>query len=672
MEHSVLTRDFRPSIASAAASILVTLFALGAPAVGEAHAAPPLTYPRLALYTNAVGAMSSAALDTIARYDLVALNEPPHRIRALRQRNPEIELFYIWMPQNFVGWNENSTTWHPDTTWSLIRLCQFYAQKNDWYLRDTNGERIPEWDGYAANWTRHCPRGTYGTSRGLTYVEWLVQEALPSFTGGSEVHPAMGWDGQGYQGLILEVLVDCVGSIGWERYANADPDQNGVADGVYGFCSQGGADDPLSVLYREQNELFHQRFWDAVGHETPVVLSGRNPYINPAWWTDVTGYKFEGWVHRPEEPWQDWRDFFYGLHDSSGREFWGPGYQWAEWEAGHLGNDPREGWDTSLLQIFVKPQDSKPQDSEAERQRVKRLGFATTLLGNGYFMYTSDQQPEYDWEFGEALGPFRREPFGGLGFRTDTLYVREFEHGFVEVNPNARPVRGIAPFDARFGFWNNVATLRARAAGRSKVWIDFRVPGGLAQPAADGYELRYAMFPIDLETWKYATPVPGGPLQSPAGQGVFLEVTGLYARTDYWFALRSTSNGRLSPILSNVARTKTKKEQILEDPADVDDALLPLAPPMLSLAPNPSAGQVTVRLALSRPAAGRIEILDASGRRVHSLAGEDSRGAGAHVFTWDGRLADRTPAPGGVYWVRFVGTGESADRSATARLVHVR
>jgi hypothetical protein len=69
-------------------------------------------------------------------------------------------------------------------------------------------------------------------------------------------------------------------------------------------------------------------------------------------------------------------------------------------------------------------------------------------------------------------------------------------------------------------------------------------------------------------------------------------------------------------------------------------------------APNPSPGATAWRLALPEPAPVRARVYDAGGRLVrHLLAGPLT--AGEHLLRWDGRDADGSPSPGGIYFLRL-------------------
>jgi len=535
-------------------SLALTLAGLGRPL--PASGAPEMPHwPKRAQYVCKVGDMTSAQLDTLSRYDLVVLSVGPNTVQELRRRDPGIELFFAWMPQNIVNWSEGSTAWYPDTTWSLIRLAQFYAIQNDWFLYDVNGNRIAEWDGWASNWTRYCPKGTYGTSRGLNYAEWLTQVAIPRMVSGNSAWQPWGPGSSAYDGLMMEVLVDCVGSWGNPAYAIADPDRDGLPEGVDDGCTGGGDQDSLSILYREMNETFHEATSWCQDQGIPVLNNTGNVFMGPSWRTDFSGVKIEGWLSWSDQWFQDWWDWFYGLRDPTNTAMWGPGYKWAETFVNHHGVDAEEGWDRSLLE--VRP---KPGTSPSTCQRLKRWGLGTTLLGNGYFIYTMDEcglfwQPELDWDFGQPLGEHWREVHSGRT-ATDTLYVRQFENGFVEVNPNAFVVSGVPAQDSRFGFWQTIEDLSAEAVAPDSVVIAFTAPPP-GPSEVESLELRYAQAPITPENWDEALPCSAEPLVPRPGERMELRLGGLDEDTAYYFAARNRVHGRQEPGLSNLATVTT-------------------------------------------------------------------------------------------------------------------
>ena len=85
-----------------------------------------------------------------------------------------------------------------------------------------------------------------------------------------------------------------------------------------------------------------------------------------------------------------------------------------------------------------------------------------------------------------------------------------------------------------------------------------------------------------------------------------------------------------------------------------DLAALALAP----VRPNPSRGASVLRYTLARAGDVRLELLDAAGRRVRTLAAGASA-AGQHELAWDGRDAGGHAAAAGLYWARLTCAGET-------------
>ena len=94
---------------------------------------------------------------------------------------------------------------------------------------------------------------------------------------------------------------------------------------------------------------------------------------------------------------------------------------------------------------------------------------------------------------------------------------------------------------------------------------------------------------------------------------------------------------------------------------------LPSGFALLGVEPNPSRDEC--RVALCVPATGRVEleVWDAAGRRVRSLA-KQTLFAGTHEFHWDGATGVGKRAPAGVYFLRARWQGREIRRS----LVRVR
>jgi hypothetical protein len=90
-------------------------------------------------------------------------------------------------------------------------------------------------------------------------------------------------------------------------------------------------------------------------------------------------------------------------------------------------------------------------------------------------------------------------------------------------------------------------------------------------------------------------------------------------------------------------------------------------PLVLAAQPNPFRSSVEIRLRRELPAAARVAVFDATGRRIRDL-GTTATESGVATFRWDGRDETGRVLPGGVYWAR----AETNGARAVARLVLVR
>ena len=152
----------------------------------------------------------------------------------------------------------------------------------------------------------------------------------------------------------------------------------------------------------------------------------------------------------------------------------------------------------------------------------------------------------------------------------DTLYVRLFDQGMVEVNPNLIAIDEIPPQDTRFTFWMPVQDLDATDFGPNRMRVEWTSPHG-EEASPDSFELRYASTPITMETWDDATPYPGNPIEADPGQPISIVISGVPGGQSYYLATRSHTRGRLEPILSNTAETQVNGSSDLIPPGQISD-----------------------------------------------------------------------------------------------------
>jgi len=470
----------------------------------------------------------------------------------MRARNPHQRIFHIFMPQSIVSYNDEETFWHADTSWSLDRLCQFYAQQNDWYLYDIFGGRIQQWGCWVANWTPYCPLGVYGTSKGMTYAQWYIEVALPqiAFHSLDAWGEPWGWGSSAYDGIAWETLYECPACCEADQFRYADPDRDGEPEGIEGTCFDGG-DDTLRRLYREVNDDFFARLQSALPSDFVINTNRGGVSLNPTWAWEMNGLKLEDWNPSRTNPARSWWSWMYGRRGYGGT-FIGDGYEFAERVMHRSGIDELDGWDVSWLMLWTRGAEWPP----AYKARMQRFGLGTTMLGDGYFIFTKDQHyPTWfgalDWDFGAPLEGFQKETATG-----DTLYVRRFEKGVVEVNPYPHTVQGVAVEDARFSFWLTISDLMVDDAGADHVMLRWVVPSSQVN-GIQSTEIRYAEFPITPENWNMATPAPSGPVSGSPGETIRYSVRELPPETTFYFAAKNTVRGRLEPLISNVVSAVT-------------------------------------------------------------------------------------------------------------------
>lgn len=525
-------------------------------------------YPKVLTYSSGINELPAATQDSLSWYDVLVCMDRPETIASLRARNPDQRYLWQIQPQYVEGYTEQNPWWMPDTLWSPKRLFMVYAKQNDWYLRDINGNIVTDGIHYLINWTADCPVGTFGSSKGLRASQWIASVALPAITlSGRGPLPRWSWDSyDSYNGIMFEILADCLGSYGWQNYQYADPDRDGVAEGVTHTCSMGGANDPLSVLFRAENEEFYARLAAAFPQDFVFTINENTSPIGPWWRTRLSGMKFENWMRGCCPNWGDWWDWFYGITPPGQFDTnWGAGYYWAETSFDKPVDDRLKGWDLSYI-VTWKEKNKAP----AENLRQMRFGLGTTMLGDGYFDYSYDDrrpqwQPEFDWDFGLPLAEFSKELYGA-----DTLYVRAFSKGMVEVNPYGHKVNGVSVHDTRFTFWLPVQDLAATAVGTDTIRATWTAPDG-DHNDADSYELRYATFPLTIENWEAATPYDGNPVYALPGAPVAVYISSVPPGATYYLAVRTTTQGRPEPILSNSAEVSIENVADTIGPDAIDD-----------------------------------------------------------------------------------------------------
>ncbi|HYM82422.1 MAG TPA: metallophosphoesterase [Candidatus Limnocylindria bacterium] len=188
--------------------------------------------------------------------------------------------------------------------------------------------------------------------------------------------------------------------------------------------------------------------------------------------------------------------------------------------------------------------------------------------------------------------------------------------------------------------------------------------GGDGRPAGDGAYAKATLGTGPNEGAIYAVAgssaqVGGGTLNHPVNVislnelgSMVLDVNG--SRMDARF-LSSTGQVRDS-------FTIIKGAPVAVEPRGSESALS-----LLSSEPNPFALETRISFRLSAPGPARLQVLDALGRRVRTLA-EGPRTAGRHDLTWDGRDDRGEPLGAGVYFAVL----ETPTGTWARRMVRIR
>lgn len=190
-------------------------------------------------------------------------------------------------------------------------------------------------------------------------------------------------------------------------------------------------------------------------------------------------------------------------------------------------------------------------------------------------------------------------------------------------------------------------------------WIQWTAPGddGLVGRAAV-YDLRYSSVPLTSANFDQALTILGLPAPSIAGTLEQFLVSGLPEEAAIYLAIKSADERGNWSAISNVL---LRPGQTAADNS-----------PMLDLSfsapsPNPARGSVHWSFALPRSAQVQVDVFDAMGRHVHTVA-SGRRPAGRGELEWDLHDDRGAPVAAGIYFVK----ARLDARLWTRRLIVVR
>lgn len=374
--------------------------------------------PKIAVYSQAIGGLTQEEQDTIAKADLLIYAGRPEIVGNLRVKNPLLKLAWKFIPQFVDRWDNK---WVRDILWSPLRAYQRAVEEHPgWWMRDIHDHVIFNEQGQrVVNWTPYCPRTTteYGSCRVSEYLAKLFIDMAKN----ERFWPRWSWeDTDTVNAIAFDVLADCLGTIGPTSLADADPDNDDEPEGVSKPCSQGGNVQTLTGLMRIENTLFHRMLVTGLP-DVPIILGDVSKWSGPSWYRKAWGYKLENWMRV-----HDWDEWWYGKER-------GVGYYRTAVENPHKTN-------YTLLYVRHQPDWSK----EANEKRMM-YGLCTTLLLDGYFVWTEDERhplwhPAFNFQIGYPLeDPTEIQP---------GLWRRKYSEVTIIVNSTKE---AIGPYEAESG-----------------------------------------------------------------------------------------------------------------------------------------------------------------------------------------------------------------------------
>lgn len=235
-----------------------------------------------------------------------------------------------------------------------------------------------------------------------------------------------------------------------------------------------------------------------------------------------------------------------------------------------------------------------------------------------------------------APGP----PLSGCSVVRWGLHMDIEVHNFLNED---RHVNVLADWDMDGKWTGTVSACPDGSVVTEHVLVNFVVPGGFHGPLS-------ALFPPDF-------------------------VAGMPADGMVWFRFTISDAPVLAPWNGEATfgdgETEDYLFRVVTPPVDApelgDAGARGLGLRLDSVSPNPMTDAATVRLATGRSGWMRVNVYDAAGRQVATLA-DEWQAAGSHQVTWNGRDAANREATPGVYFVRATQAGQSV----TAKLVRVR
>jgi hypothetical protein len=565
--------------------------------------------------------VTSADLQELAKWDVLVLDadfphENPGAIDQIRALNPEIQIL------GYIPINGLSEVGYLRPSETVLHKYWDGVSADGFWLYDTAGGLVHDWPGKGStNLTPNSPVN----AQGQKYWQWFAHfvDDVVWQHGQSE------WDG-----IFLD---DVWNGISWLNSILAypiDSDRNGVADPAAQLDAWWtAANDSCTALLRQ-----------LVGPGVPVMGNGANTCYGALNGTMIESFPYNGAADQNNiygYAWTKWTLTYYGSYFSGIESFLASPSQFvtinSKWPG--VGDQP---------------------DTTGRFNAHKRIGLATTLLGDGYYSLNNSLdlhastwwEPEYDIYLGAPTGPPYSYVFGGL-----TIWRRDFAEVSVVVNPNnatlfaQADIPKIEGWDAYIG--PSITTLATASIDSTSAVLRWTAPGDDGTSGtAEFYHGRIATYPINDANWASAPRLFWLPEPLVAGTIQSTQVTSLAPAMTYYVALRTEDDQANLSAIGNVLCFTT----VYREPLAVDER--PGLPEGVfavgEVWPNPASGSMSLRVETGSSLTLSFEVFDLSGRIV-SGPRFDTFGPGVGTVAWDGRDASGRRVPRGIYFVRMRG-----------------
>ena len=339
------------------------------------------TFPRLANYFLKWEINETEARE-LAKWDLLILDmetqeNSPQSLRLIRELNPEVVILAYITAQEII----NDIDQTAGNTGAFLRRELSSSISDNWWLRDSNGNKIENWPGtHMINLSNVSP---------TNYAGQRFNDYLPEFIN-DKIYSSAYFDGVFYDNTW--------GDVAWVNGNNIDIDGDGEQD----------SSTTVDSLWAQGYKQMLQKTKDLVGQSFIIVGIGR------VYW--------------------DYQGLLNGMMLESFPSSWENGGTWAGSLETYL----------KLSKTNISPQFSIINVNKKNQVDYKsmRFGLTSSLLGEGFYSYDYDvsnhsQAWWYD-EYNINLGPAKSTAYNILDIENKVLqpglWRRDFKFGSVILN----------------------------------------------------------------------------------------------------------------------------------------------------------------------------------------------------------------------------------------------